>query len=168
MYVLKNGLHNQTLGRLYALCTLAAAFGVGCTTQANSVTQAAAASFRLSPHLVGITLAFLTGLVNLGGMKSIANLCERTVPAISFVYLFGCGLLLILYREVLPAACLLIIKDAFSFTSAAGGMAGATLQHAVRYGMARGLFTNEPVSVLPRLPLPPRMSMNRAFRLMCP
>ncbi len=143
MYVLKNGLHNQTLGRLYALCTLAAAFGVGCTTQANSVTQAAAASFRLSPHLVGITLAFLTGLVILGGMKSIANLCERTVPAISFVYLFGCGLLLILYREVLPAACLLIIKDAFSFTSAAGGMAGATLQHAVRYGIARGLFTNE-------------------------
>ncbi len=143
MYVLKNGLHNQTLGRLYALCTLAAAFGVGCTTQANSVTQAAAASFRLSPHLVGITLAFLTGLVILGGMKSIANLCERTVPAISFVYLFGCGLLLILYREVLPAACLLIIKDAFSFTSAAGGMAGATLQHAVRYGIAGGLFTNE-------------------------
>ena len=143
MYVLKNGLHNQTLGRLYALCTLAAAFGVGCTTQANSVTQAAAASFRLSPHLVGITLAFLTGLVILGGMKSIANLCERTVPAISFVYLFGCGLLLILYREVLPAACLLIIKDAFSFTSVAGGMAGATLQHAVRYGIARGLFTNE-------------------------
>lgn len=143
MYVLKNGLHNKNLGGLYAICTLAAAFGVGCTTQANSVTQAAAASFRLSPHLVGITLAFLTGLVILGGMKSIANLCERTVPAISFVYLFGCGLLLILYREVLPAACMLILKDAFSFTSVAGGVAGTTLQHAVRYGIARGLFTNE-------------------------
>ena len=143
MYVLKNGLHNSFLGGLYALCTLIAAFGVGCTTQANSVTQAATASFHLSPHLIGITLAFLTGLVILGGMKSIANLCERTVPAISFVYLFGCGLLLILYREVLPSACLLIIKDALSFTSVAGGMAGATLQHAVRYGIARGLFTNE-------------------------
>lgn len=143
MYVLKNGLHNNILGGLYASCTLIAAFGVGCTTQANSVTQAATASFRLSPHVVGITLAFLTGLVILGGMKSIANLCERTVPAISFVYLFGCGLLLVLYRDVLPSACLLIIKDAFSFTSAAGGLAGATLQHAVRYGIARGLFTNE-------------------------
>lgn len=143
MYVLKNGLHNNILGGFYAFCTLIAAFGVGCTTQANSVTQAASASFHMSPHLVGIVLAALTGMVILGGMKSIANLCERTVPAISFVYLFGCGLLLILYRNVLPSACLLIIKEAFSIGSVAGGVAGGTLQHAVRYGVARGLFTNE-------------------------
>lgn len=143
MYVLKNGLHNKSLGSVYAFCTLLAAFGVGCTTQANSVTQAAAASFHLSPHLVGIALAFMTGIVIIGGVRSIANLCERTVPAISFVYLFGCMLLLILYRSVLPQVFLLIIKDAFSFGSVAGGVAGATLQHAVRYGVARGLFTNE-------------------------
>ena len=143
MYVLKNGLHNKHLGGLYAACTLIAAFGVGCTTQANSVTQAASASFGLSPHLVGLALAFLTGTVILGGVRSIANLCERTVPAISFVYLFGCMLLLIHYRSVLPATCLLILKDAFSIGSVAGGVAGATLQHAVRYGVARGLFTNE-------------------------
>lgn len=143
MYVLKNGLHNKSLGSVYAFCTLLAAFGVGCTTQANSVTQAAAASFHLSPHLVGIALAFMTGIVIIGGVRSIANLCERTVPAISFVYLFGCILLLILYRSVLPQVFLLIIKDAFSFGSVAGGVAGATLQHAVRYGVARGLFTNE-------------------------
>ena len=143
MYVLKNGLHNKFLGSVYAFCTLLAAFGVGCTTQANSVTQAAAASFHLSPHPVGIALAFLTGIVIIGGVRSIANLCERTVPAISFVYLFGCMLLLILYRSILPQVFLLIIKDAFSFGSVAGGVAGATLQHAVRYGVARGLFTNE-------------------------
>lgn len=143
MYVLKNGLHNKKLGSFYALCTLTAAFGVGCTTQANSVTQAAKASFHLSPHLVGIVLAVLTGAVILGGVRSIANLCERTVPAISFVYMFGCILLLILYRNVLPQACLLIVKDAFSFGPMAGGIAGACLQHAVRYGVARGLFTNE-------------------------
>ncbi|MCM1124176.1 MAG: amino acid carrier protein [Eubacterium sp.] len=143
MYVLKNGLHNKCLGGLYAFCTFIAAFGVGCTTQANSVTQAAAGSFGVSPHLVGIVLALVTGMVILGGMKSIANLCERTVPAISFVYLFGCVLLLILYRSVLPDACLLILKSAFSFGSLAGGVAGAGLQHAVRYGIARGLFTNE-------------------------
>ena len=143
MYVLKNGLHNKFLGGVYAFCTLLAAFGVGCTTQANSVTQAAAASFHLSPHPVGIALALLTGIVIIGGVRSIANLCERTVPAISFVYLFGCMLLLILYRSVLPQVFLLIIKDAFSLGSVAGGVAGATLQHAVRYGVARGLFTNE-------------------------
>ena len=143
MYVLKNGLHNKYLGGVYAACTLIAAFGVGCTTQANSVTQAAAETFHLSPHLVGIVLAFLTGTVILGGVKSIANICERMVPAISFVYLFGCLLLLLLYHKVLPAACLLILGDAFSFGSVAGGMAGTAVQHALRYGIARGLFTNE-------------------------
>jgi AGCS family alanine or glycine:cation symporter len=143
MYVLKNGLHNKFLGGVYAFCTLLAAFGVGCTTQANSVTQAATATFHLSPHLVGITLAFLTGTVILGGVKSIANLCERMVPAISFVYLFGCLLLLLLCYRQIPAAIVLILKDAFSFASVTGGVAGGTLQHAVRYGVARGLFTNE-------------------------
>ncbi|MDD6811460.1 MAG: amino acid carrier protein [Lachnospiraceae bacterium] len=143
MYVLKNGLHNKNLGAFYAFCTLLAAFGVGCTTQANSVTQAATASFSVSPHLVGITLAFLTGSVILGGVKVIGNLCERMVPAISFVYLFGCFLLLCLYYRQLPAACLWILRDAFSISSLAGGFAGSTLQLALRYGIARGLFTNE-------------------------
>ncbi len=141
MYVLKNGLHNKHLGSIYAICTLVAAFG--CTTQANSVTQAAQATFHLSPHLVGIVLAFLTGTVILGGVKSIANICERMVPAISFVYLFGCLLLLLLYHNVLLSACLLILKDAFSFGSVAGGLTGSAIQHALRYGIARGLFTNE-------------------------
>lgn len=143
MYVLKNGLHNYKLGCLYAICTLAAAFGVGCTTQANSVSQAAAGTFHLSPHFVGIALALLTGAVILGGVKSIGTLCERTVPAISFFYLFGCLLLLILYHRQLPAAIVWILKDALSFTGIVGGVTGATVQHAVRYGIARGLFTNE-------------------------
>ncbi|MDE6603112.1 MAG: sodium:alanine symporter family protein [Lachnospiraceae bacterium] len=143
MYVLKNGLHNKTLGSLYALCTLAAAFGVGCTTQANSVTRAANLSFGISPHPVGIALAVITGAVILGGIRSIGNLCERTVPAITFLYLFGCVLLLCLYRHQLVTAVVWIIKDAFSFTSLAGGVAGASLQRAMRYGIARGLFTNE-------------------------
>lgn len=143
MYVLKNGLHNNKLGCLYALCTLVAAFGVGCTTQANSVTRATTLSFGLSPHLVGIVLAVLTGAVILGGIKSIGNLCERTVPAITFLYLLGCFLLLILYRHQLLTAIVWILKDAFSFTSFTGGIAGAGLQRALRYGIARGLFTNE-------------------------
>ena len=143
MYVLKNGLHNNRLGCLYAMCTLAAAFGVGCTTQANSVTRATTLSFGLSPHLVGIVLAVLTGAVILGGIKSIGSLCERTVPAMTFLYLLGCFLLLILYRRQLFTAIVWILKDAFSFTSLTGGIAGAGLQQALRYGIARGLFTNE-------------------------
>lgn len=143
MYVLKNGLHNKKLGFLYALCTLAAAFGVGCTTQANSVTRAASLSFGLSPHLVGILLALVTGAVILGGIRSIGNLCERTVPAIGFLYLLGCLLLLILYRKQLVAAVIWILTDAFSFSSFSGGVAGSCLQRSLRYGIARGLFTNE-------------------------
>lgn len=143
MYVLKNGLHNKNLGTLYAGCALAAAFAAGCTTQANSVTRAAALSFRLSPHPVGLSLALVTGAVILGGIKAIGRLCERTVPAISFLYLFGCLLLLILYRNHLLDAILWILKDAFSFGSIGGGVAGAGVTQALRYGVARGLFTNE-------------------------
>ena len=143
MYVLKNGLHNNIAGGFYAFCTLTAAFGVGCTTQANSVTGAAVQSFGLSPHLVGIALAAVTGAVILGGIKSIGTLCERTVPAITILYLLGCLLLLVLYRHQLAAAVIWILKDAFSFAGFAGGVAGAGLQRALRYGIARGLFTNE-------------------------
>lgn len=143
MYVLKNGLHNSRLGGLYAFCALAAAFGVGCTTQANSVTRATSLSFGLSPHPVGIILALVTGAVIIGGVKSVGALCERTVPAISFLYLFGCLLLLLLYRHQLITAVVWILKDAFSFASLSGGVAGAGLTQAVRYGIARGLFTNE-------------------------
>ena len=143
MYVLKNGLHNKKLGSLYALCTLAAAFGVGCTTQANSVTRATSLSFGISPHPVGFALAVITGAVIIGGIRSIGRLCERTVPAITFLYLLGCTLLLFLYRHQLVTAVVWILKDAFSFTSLAGGVAGAGLQRAMRYGIARGLFTNE-------------------------
>ncbi len=140
MYVLKNGLHNKSLGSFYALCTLIAAFGAGCATQANSATQAASFSFHLSPHIVGILLAVVTGTVILGGVKAIGSLCERIVPAISFIYLFGCFLLLCLYYRQLPEACLLIVRDA---SSVAGGFIGSTIQMSLRYGIARGLFTNE-------------------------
>lgn len=143
MYVLKNGLHNKNCGTFYALCTLAAAFGAGCTTQANSASGAASQSFGLSPHLVGIVLAVVTGAVILGGIKSIGNLCERTVPAITLLYLLGCMILLLLYRNQLITAVIWILKDAFSFSGFAGGVTGAGIQQALRYGIARGLFTNE-------------------------
>lgn len=143
MYVLKNGLNRPALGAIYALCTLAAAFGSGCTTQANSAAQAAYLAFRIPPQLTGALLALLTGVVILGGVQKIGNLCERMVPAISIVYLFGCLLLLLLYRHHLPAACLWIMKDAFQGTAIAGGVSGGILQHSLRYGIARGLFTNE-------------------------
>ncbi|MCM1174805.1 MAG: amino acid carrier protein [Blautia sp.] len=143
MYVLRNGLHNKLLGAAYALCTLIAAFGAGCTTQANSAAQAVSQSFSLSPHLIGILLAAVTGTVILGGVKAIGNLCERIIPAIGFIYLLGCFLLLALYHEQVIDACLFILENAFSVSSVAGGFAGSAIQQSLRYGIARGLFTNE-------------------------
>lgn len=143
MYVLRNGVHSPFLGGIYAVCTLTAAFGVGCTTQANCAAQAVNSAFHIPPYFTGIFLAILTGCVILGGVRQIGTLCERMVPAISIVYLIGCLLLLLLFHRQIPAACLLILKDAFGIAPLTGGVAGGLLQHTIRYGIARGLFTNE-------------------------
>ena len=82
MYVLKNGLHHKALAKFYALSTVCAAFGVGCTTQANSLTQTTSSTWGLSPHLVGIAAAFISGLVILGGIRSIGNICMKIVPVL--------------------------------------------------------------------------------------
>ena len=143
MYVLEKGLHSRPLGMLYAFCVLLAAFGVGCTTQASAITEAAGELAPVSAHLVGILAAVTAGLVILGGVRSIAAFCTRMVPALGFFYIACCLWLLILNRDCLPSACSLILRSAFSPQAAAGGFIGSTVQSAARYGIARGLFTNE-------------------------
>ena len=100
MYVWENALHRPFIGKFYGLLTLLAAFGVGCTTQSNSITQTTSLSFGLNPHIAGILAAFLAGLVIVGGIKSIGNVCMKIVPALAVLYTAGCILLLILNREV--------------------------------------------------------------------
>lgn len=143
MYVLKNGLHNKTLAKFYALCTICAAFGVGCTTQANSLSQTASSTWGLSPHLVGITAAIVVGLVLLGGIRSIGNICMKLVPALGILYIGSCFILLFINRDVLCQALSVIIGHALMPDAVLGGVAGYSLKHAARYGIARGLFTNE-------------------------
>lgn len=143
MYVLKNGLHNQGLAKFYALCTVCAAFGVGCTTQANSLTQTTSSTWGLSPHLVGIAAAFATGLVILGGIRSIGNLCMKIVPVLGILYIGSCFTLLFLNRDVLLPSVLVILEHAFLPRAVLGGITGYSLKQAARYGIARGLFTNE-------------------------
>lgn len=143
MYVLKNGLNRKMLAKFYALCTVCAAFGVGCTTQANSLTQTTSSTWDLSPHLVGIAAAFLSGLVILGGIRSIGNICMKIVPFLGILYIGGCCVLLFLHRDVLAQSVLLILRCALAPDAALGGIAGYTLKQAARYGIARGLFTNE-------------------------
>ncbi len=143
MYVWQNGLHNSFIGKLYGLLTLIAAFGVGCTTQANSITQTTSVSFGLNPHIAGILAAFLAGLVIVGGIRSIGKVCMKLVPVLAFLYTGSCILLLFLNREALLPAIRLILTHALAPRAAVGGAAGSSLILTARYGIARGLFTNE-------------------------
>lgn len=143
MYVLEKGLHSRPMGCFYALCTLFAAFGVGCTTQSSAITDATSALWHLSPHLVGIGIALAAGSVIVGGVKSIGKFCTKAVPILGFIYVGACLYLLWHNFAFLPAAFSLILKSAFAPKAISGGILGGSFLLAARYGIARGLFTNE-------------------------
>lgn len=143
MYVLENGLHQKGLAYFYAFCTLIASFGVGCTTQSNAISTTSASLWNASPYVVGFVVAIPIGLVLIGGIKSIGKVCTKLVPAMGAFYILGCIILIFLNLDYVGDALTLIFRAAFHKTAIAGGMIGATLQTACRYGIARGLFTNE-------------------------
>ncbi len=143
MYVWENGLHNKHMGKVYAFLTLLTAFGVGCTTQSNSITQTTTMSFGISPHIVGFAAAIVAGLVIIGGVKSIGSFCVKLVPLLGILYTLSCLVLLWINRDTLLAAVLLILKHALLPRAAMGGAVGSSLMLTARYGIARGLFTNE-------------------------
>jgi AGCS family alanine or glycine:cation symporter len=143
MYTLKKGLRLPWLGGVFALLTALAAFGIGNMVQANSVAESLKASFGASPVVVGIVLVAITAFVILGGIKRIADVTQYLVPFMAIVYLIGGLVIIILRAEALPEVLRLVLRDAFTGTAAAGGFAGSTLMMAMRYGVARGLFSNE-------------------------
>ncbi|HEU0223857.1 MAG TPA: sodium:alanine symporter family protein [Steroidobacteraceae bacterium] len=143
MYVLKNGLKLPWLGAIFALLTSLAAFGIGNMVQANSVADALHASFGLSQSATGIVLVALTAAVILGGIKRIGQVTQLLVPFMALLYLGGGIVILVMHAEKLPAVFALVFESAFSGTAAAGGFAGSTIAMALRYGIARGLFSNE-------------------------
>lgn len=143
MYVWQNGLGRPSVGKFYGLLTLIAAFGVGCTTQSNSITQTTSLSFGLNPHIAGFAAAIIAGLVIIGGIRSIGNVCMKIVPFLAILYTASCVLLLFLNREALLPAIRLILTHALAPRAALGGAAGSSLMLTARYGIARGLFTNE-------------------------
>ncbi|HEU4525941.1 MAG TPA: sodium:alanine symporter family protein, partial [Gemmatimonadales bacterium] len=142
MYTLRR-LGLPWLGSVFALLTSLAAFGIGNMVQANSVAQSLEASFGLSPSLVGFGLVILAGAVILGGIRRIAAFAEILVPFMALVYIGGGLVVLVLHAGAIPGALRLVIDGAFSGTAAAGGFAGSTVWLALRYGIARGLFSNE-------------------------
>jgi AGCS family alanine or glycine:cation symporter len=143
MYVLERGLNAKWLGVIFAFFTAIAAFGIGNMVQANSISHMLRDTFGVSTWVSGLVLAGVTAFVILGGIRSIAKFCERLVPFMAVFYVLGCLLILLLNYEKLPDTISLILSSAFTGHAAVGGFMGAGVKEAMRYGIARGLFSNE-------------------------
>ena len=141
MYALERGLNCKWLGVLFAVFTAIAAMGIGNLAQSNTVAQTL--SNVVSPEITGGVLAALVAGVLICGLKGIARACTALVPAMALIYLLGCGILLVVnYSFIMDAVCL-ILEQAFSLESAAGGALGATIVIAMREGASRSLFATE-------------------------
>lgn len=143
MYALERGLGWKWMAVLFALFTAVAAFGIGNTVQANAIATLTNETYGISPYITGIVLCLLAGAVIIGGVKSIARVCTMLVPFMAIFYVVGCIVILFMNSHfVWPAICL-ICEAAFTPEAAGGGFIGTTVMMAARFGIARGLFSNE-------------------------
>ncbi len=147
MYYLTEGIRWRPLGRalgfLFALFAAVAAFGIGNMVQSNSVADALEHSFSIPQWMTGVVLAIAVGAVILGGIKSIGRVTGVFVPVMIVIYMLGSGIALVLHAGAIPGAFATIFHDAFAPTAAVGGFLGATVAQGIRFGVARGIFSNE-------------------------
>lgn len=158
MYALERGLNMKWLGVLFAVFALFASFGIGSGVQVNAISSIMNSTFNKSGDLklmffgyevsavsfiVGIAAAVITAIVIFGGIKAISKVCELLVPAMAAFYVVGCIIILVMNYAYLGGAVMLILKSALTPTAAAGGFAGSSIMIAARFGIARGLFSNE-------------------------
>ncbi|MBN2035332.1 MAG: alanine:cation symporter family protein [Chitinispirillaceae bacterium] len=143
MFALERGMNQKWLAILFSVFTALAAFGIGNMVQANSAAVIIKDSFAIDNWISGVCMAVLTGLVIIGGIRSIAGVCTKLVPFMAMLYLAGCVILLGINARYIFPAIWLIITSAFSMKAAAGGLLGAGMMAAIRWGIARGLFSNE-------------------------
>ncbi|HLF17393.1 MAG TPA: sodium:alanine symporter family protein [Candidatus Omnitrophota bacterium] len=143
MYVLERGMNNKWLAMAFAFFTAFAAFGIGNMVQANSVAVMVKETFNIAPWITGVVVTALTAFVILGGIKTIAGTCEKLVPFMAVFNIVGCLILLAMKFETIPETLALIVQSAFTGQAAVGGFLGAGMKEAMRFGVARGLFSNE-------------------------
>ena len=143
MYALEKGLGWKKLAIMFAIFTAIASFGIGNTVQANAIATIANSTYGISPWIMGSIVCALTAAVILGGVKSIAKVCGMLVPFMALFYVIGCIYILIVNHNYLWPALSLIVNSAFSPQAAGGGFVGTSVMMAARYGIARGLFSNE-------------------------
>jgi len=143
MYYLANGLNMKWLGTLFAVFAAVAAFGIGNMVQSNSVADAVQYSFSVPVETTGIILAVATGLVLLGGIKSIGKVTGILVPFMVVFYFLAALFVVIIHVDQIPEVIRHVLTEAFTDTAAAGGFAGATIMLTIRSGISRGVFSNE-------------------------
>ena len=158
MYILENRLSLKFLAKLFAVCTMLAAIGIGCGVQINAISETFTNSIKNGrlysvkifsaalpavPLFVGIITAIIVCCVIFGGVGSVSTVCEKLVPLMALLYISGNIYILIYNIDVLPQTFAVILKSAFTKTSAVGGLTGYSVGAAIRYGCSRGLFSNE-------------------------
>jgi AGCS family alanine or glycine:cation symporter len=143
MYYIANGLGWKWLGALFAVFCSLSAFAGGNLIQANSITAAVSAVTPFSPVWIGLTLSVVTGVVLLGGIKSIGKISSYLVPIMALTYVVGGLMIIILRIDQVPAGLMAIVKTAFTGQAAFGGFLGASVMAAVQMGVARGVSSNE-------------------------
>jgi AGCS family alanine or glycine:cation symporter len=145
MYYIRNGLHRRWhwLGFLFALFGSLAGFGLANTVQSNSVAQVLNDSFSVPPLATGLVLMLLVGAVVLGGLKRIASVASWLVPFMAFSYFLMSLVVILTHYALIPHALFTIVDSAMTGTAATGGFAGASVWAAIRFGVARGVFSNE-------------------------
>ncbi len=143
MYALERGLGMKWLGVLFAAITALAAFGIGNTVQANSISLLLNENYGVNVHITAAVMAVLVALVIIFGIKGISKVCSALVPIMAVLYIAGCIYILCRNWEYMGQTLSVIFNSAFSPRAAGGGFVGSTILMAARYGIARGLFSNE-------------------------
>lgn len=143
MYYIARGTGQKWLACLFAALCALCSFGIGNMTQANAVAASMQRSFGVPALVSGVCVAAAVALVIWGGVRRIAAVTEMVIPFISILYICFCAAFLYIHRGLLGAAFSLILRGAFSARTAAGGALGYTVSQAVRFGLSRGVFTNE-------------------------
>lgn len=145
MYALERGLGLKWLGVLFAALAALASFGIGCGTQINAIAEVIENNIPVGipPIVIGIVGGLLTAVVIIGGIQSIASVCEKLVPLMAVFYVLGCFIILGVNYDFIVPAIAAILSLAFTPGAVAGGLVGQGLMIAMRYGVARGLFSNE-------------------------
>ncbi|HHY99743.1 MAG TPA: sodium:alanine symporter family protein [Tissierellia bacterium] len=142
-YYIKNGLGNKGLASFFAIALIIALGFIGNMVQSNSIADAVSRAFNIPQLVVGIIIAAIAGLIFIGGMKRIASFAELVVPLMAMVYIIGALAIMVLFRENIVNVFKAIFVAAFKPEAIMGGAAGIGVQQAIRYGIARGLFSNE-------------------------